>query len=167
MDRVRPIVARFTRRTAGSLVEEKTASFAWHYRMADPEIGEQRARELREALRQELAGEPLEILNGSKVIEVRSAAASKALAVGRLAGGDAPLVVAIGDDRTDEDLFAALPATGVSIHVGPLPSRARYRLRDWRAARQFLRDLAGERSATVASDAAADGPAARVLPQES
>jgi trehalose 6-phosphate synthase/phosphatase len=165
MDRVRPLVASFTRRTAGSLVEEKTASFAWHYRMADPEIGEQRARELREALRQALAGEPLEILNGSKVIEVRSAAASKALAVARLANDEAPLVVALGDDRTDEDLFVALPADGISIHVGPLPSRARYRVRDWRAARQFLRDLAGECSAPRGDSRA--GAAARATPHES
>jgi trehalose 6-phosphate synthase/phosphatase len=141
---IRPLLARLTRETPGSLVEEKTASFAWHYRMADPEMGEQHARELRHAVSDALAGQPVEVLQGSKVIEMRPAGVSKGLVVNALVSARAAaLIVAIGDDRTDEDMFAALPGSGISIHVGPLPSRARYRLRDWRAVRQMLRDLAG------------------------
>ena len=37
------------------------------------------------------------------------------------------LVVAIGDDRTDEDLFAALPPSALAIHVGPEPTMAAIR----------------------------------------
>jgi trehalose 6-phosphate synthase/phosphatase len=33
-----------------------------------------------------------------------------------------------GDDRTDEDLFARLPETAWTVHVGDRPSRARFRL---------------------------------------
>jgi trehalose 6-phosphate synthase/phosphatase len=50
-------------------------------------------------------------------------------------------VLAMGDDQTDEDLFAALPEDGVAVHVGSRPSRARYRLADTTAARAFLADL--------------------------
>jgi trehalose 6-phosphate synthase/phosphatase len=50
----------------------------------------------------------------------------------------------MGDDRTDEDLFAALPADGIAIHVGPTPSRAHYRVRDVKAARAFLDQLVPE-----------------------
>jgi trehalose 6-phosphate synthase/phosphatase len=52
--------------------------------------------------------------------------------------------VAIGDDRTDEDLFAALPDGSVSIHVGPSESRAGLRLPDVAAVRTLLESLAEE-----------------------
>ena len=38
-ERCGPILEEFAARTPGSLVEEKTASLAWHYRTADPEFG--------------------------------------------------------------------------------------------------------------------------------
>jgi trehalose 6-phosphate synthase/phosphatase len=47
----------------------------------------------------------------------------------------------MGDDRTDEDLFAALPEGSISVHVGPAPSRAALRLPDVRAARALLASL--------------------------
>jgi trehalose 6-phosphate synthase/phosphatase len=89
---------------------------------------------------------PVEILPGNRVIEVRPHGVHK----GRIASevcADLPLdtrVVAIGDDRTDEDLFAALPQDAISLHVGPDPSRARFRLADVAAARRFLGWLIGE-----------------------
>ena len=49
--------------------------------------------------------------------------------------------VAIGDDTTDEELFAALPEGGIAIHVGSRPSRARYRLSDVAAVRALLASL--------------------------
>jgi trehalose 6-phosphate synthase/phosphatase len=144
MDRVRPVLLRYVQNTPGSLVEEKTASFAWHYRIADPELGERHARELREELARFLREDPVEILEGSKVIEVRLRGVSKGLVVAALAA-TARTLVAMGDDRTDEDMFAALPPGGLSIHVGPLPTRARVRLKDWRAARGLLQSLAEQR----------------------
>jgi trehalose 6-phosphate synthase/phosphatase len=51
------------------------------------------------------------------------------------------LVVAIGDDTTDEDMFSALPEGGLSVHVGPGTSSARVRLRDVAACRAFLRGI--------------------------
>jgi trehalose 6-phosphate synthase/phosphatase len=142
MARVRPVLEEFTRKTSGSLIEEKTASFAWHYRMVDPELAEQRTRELRDLLGQLLSGEAVEVLNGSKVIEVRPQGATKGLVISRLTADDASVpILAFGDDRTDEDLFAALPPSGLAVHVGPLPSRARIRLGDWRAARDLLKRL--------------------------
>ena len=40
----------------------------------------------------------------------------------------APAILAVGDDRTDEDLFAALPAGAITVRVGPGPSLARVRI---------------------------------------
>jgi trehalose 6-phosphate synthase/phosphatase len=47
-------------------------------------------------------------------------------------------IVAFGDDRTDEEMFAALPRSAVGIHVGPGASLAKYRLRHPAAVRAFL-----------------------------
>ena len=46
--------------------------------------------------------------------------------------------MAIGDDRTDEDLFAALPPEAITIRVGPGLTRARYRLDGIEAVRSLL-----------------------------
>jgi trehalose 6-phosphate synthase/phosphatase len=50
-------------------------------------------------------------------------------------------VLAIGDDRTDEDLFGALPPEAVSIRVGPGQTRARFRLDGVPAVRALLQSL--------------------------
>ena len=50
-------------------------------------------------------------------------------------------MLAIGDDRTDEDLFAAVPADGITVRVGPGPTRARFRLESVAAVRSLLRSL--------------------------
>jgi trehalose 6-phosphate synthase/phosphatase len=50
-------------------------------------------------------------------------------------------VLALGDDRTDEDLFAAVPPGSISVHVGPAASRAELRVRNVTEARAFVRGL--------------------------
>jgi trehalose 6-phosphate synthase/phosphatase len=50
-------------------------------------------------------------------------------------------MLVMGDDRTDEDMFAAALDVAVTVHVGHSTSVARHRLTDWRAARAFLRAL--------------------------
>jgi trehalose 6-phosphate synthase/phosphatase len=138
------ILQDFAARTPGSLVEEKTASLAWHYRAADAEYGASQANELRVHLMQLLSNEPVELLAGDHVIEVRPHGLQK----GRIAlevSASAParaVFVGMGDDRTDEDLFAALPPDGVAIHVGSRPSQAAIWLSDTAAVRRFLRALA-------------------------
>jgi trehalose 6-phosphate synthase/phosphatase len=59
--------------------------------------------------------------------------------IGRLPAG--ALLVAIGDDRTDEDLFAALPPGSLAIHVGPEPTRASIRLSGVPDTRALLRAI--------------------------
>ena len=137
------ILNDFAARTPGSLVEEKTASVAWHFRRADPEYGALQANELTLHLAALLSHAPVEILSGEKVVEVRPHGAHKGRIVGPFVGGMAPgaVLVAMGDDRTDEDLFAAVPAGAVSIHVGPGASAAPLRLASPDDARAFLRGL--------------------------
>lgn len=159
-EKLRPILEVYSRRTPGSFLEEKSAALAWHYRMADPELGQLRANELTHLLRATFANAPLEVLQGEKVVEVRPHGVNKGLVVGpamALAGPEAT-VVAVGDDRTDEDMFAALPPGGIAIRVGAEESRAPYRLEDVAAVRRFLWALLAEASAEEGLRPAPPGP---------
>jgi trehalose 6-phosphate synthase/phosphatase len=145
-DRLRPIgsiLQQFARDTPGSQVEVKSASLAWHYRRADRQFGSRQAHELRMLLGDVLSNQPFEVMEGKKVIEVRLRGVSKALVVRRAEQERNPeaLLVAIGDDRTDEDLFRELPPGSISIGVGSRLSSARFHLDDYRAVRHLLQAL--------------------------
>lgn len=137
------ILREITQRTPGSLVEIKAAALAWHYRMADQETGARRANELRLHLNQLLSNQPVEILAGNRVIEIRPYGVHKGRIVPPL-GPDrqaATTILAVGDDRTDEDLFGALPPEAITIRVGPGTTRARFRLDGVAAVRRVLHSL--------------------------
>jgi trehalose 6-phosphate synthase/phosphatase len=137
------ILRDITARTPGSLTEVKAVALAWHYRMADQDAGARRANELRLHLTQLLSNQPVEILAGNKVIEIRPYGIHK----GRIVPPLPPeklattTVLAIGDDRTDEDLFAALPPDAITIKVGPGATRARFRLDSVPSVRALLQSL--------------------------
>ena len=141
-DRVLAILRDYAERTPGSLVEEKPMGLAWHFRAADPEYGAVQANELQLHLKEMLSNMPVEIVPGEKVVEIRAHGINKGRIVPaiqtRLPGA---LLVAIGDDRTDEDLFAALPPDAVAVHVGTLNSRAGLRLAGVRQVRALLQQL--------------------------
>ncbi len=144
--RARPVLDAFALRVPGSFVEEKTASLAWHYRLVDAEFGALQSRELRLHLAETFAGLPMDILSGDKVVEVRPHGVHKGRVVGEATRGQPPgtLVVAIGDDRTDEDLFAAVPEGGLTLHAGNKPSRATYRVQGPVDVRKLLAALLPE-----------------------
>jgi trehalose 6-phosphate synthase/phosphatase len=144
-ERVLAILEDFAARTPGARVEEKTASVAWHYRMADPEFGAAQANELKLHLAQLLSNAPVELLSGNKVLEIRPHGVHKGGIVEPVLreAPAASAILAMGDDRTDEDMFGALPPHALSVHVGPSASQAMIRLEDVRAARAFLRGLLG------------------------
>jgi trehalose 6-phosphate synthase/phosphatase len=142
-DGVRSLFDEFAACTPGALVEEKSVSIAWHYRAADPVFGERQARQLRLLLNDALQNQPAAVLQGSKVIEVRPSGVHKGRVVEHILRtiSDPARIIAIGDDRTDEEMFAAVPPEGTTIHVGPGPSRASHRLADSAAVRDLLRRI--------------------------
>ncbi len=151
-DRVADLMERFSDRLPGSFVERKEVSVAWHWRRADPEIGGAREAELVEALHALLRGAPLEVLRGKRVVEVRGAGAHKGGAARRWLGRAAyDVVVAAGDDATDEDLFAALPPGAWSLRVGLGESRAGFNVDDPADLRQVLEHPAGPAGGAGAS----------------
>jgi trehalose 6-phosphate synthase/phosphatase len=137
---IRARMDEFVTRTPGARVEQKSASIAWHYRLVEPAMGASEAAALRRELEALIAGRPLEVIEGHKVIEVRQAIVDKGSVIREIAARapQGALVVAIGDDRTDEDMFAALPPGGVAIRVGAGDSSAPYRLDSPTAVRALL-----------------------------
>jgi len=139
-DEARALLERLAARTSGASVEEKTASLAFHYRRVDPELASARLRELRHELADLVRVHRLELLTGSKVLELRVHGVHKGLAI-QSSLSEAPpdaVVVAIGDDKTDEDLFAAVPAGGIAIHVGEGDTDAAYRVASPAEVRELL-----------------------------
>lgn len=138
--RVLPILRDFAARTPGARVEVKESCLAWHYRAAEDEHGERQARELEVHLRELLSNLPVEVIQGAKVLEVRPQGVRKGLVLDDIADAVAAgaFVVAFGDDRTDEDLFAALPRSSVAVRVGDGESVATLRVVDSDAVREIL-----------------------------
>ena len=145
-DKARVIMEEFAARTPGAIVEEKTAALCWHFRQCEPRFAELQERELRLHLAEMFSNQPVEVVRGSKVVELRQFGIHKGLIVSALqaaAPRDA-LLVAVGDDTTDEDMFKHMPADSIGIHVGPLASRAQYRLGGHHAVRALLKEITSD-----------------------
>jgi trehalose 6-phosphate phosphatase len=117
---VAPLPERMRTRLAGArnldpgiVVEDKGYSLALHYRQAPRQEGA--LRELITQARAAFPDESVEVLPGKAMFEVKRPGVSKGEAVHRLMAY-APFSdrqpVFIGDDVTDESVFAALPAMG-------------------------------------------------------
>ena len=142
-EKLLPILEMYADRVSGAFVEEKDFSLVWHYRIADPEQGSAAARELTDHLLVFTASVDLQVLRSSKAIEIRKAGINKGAAVQRwLSKNDFDFVLAIGDDLTDEDMFAVLPEWAYSFRVGVNRTHARFRLRNPAEVLEFLADLA-------------------------
>lgn len=142
-ERVRPILQLYVDRLPGALLEEKEFCLAWHYRRADPEQASLRAKELLDDLAGYTRNIDVQVLQGNKVLEIRSTGVNKASAALEWLAGRAPeIILAVGDDWTDEELFRALPPTAFSVRVGLAQTAARFHLGSHTAVRRLLRDLA-------------------------
>lgn len=139
------ILKRFSSQLVGSFVEEKRHSLAWHYRASEPLLGSLRAQELIDELRPLVGAEHLRILHGSKVVEIADARINKGIAVQQVLAHYAPdCILAVGDDRTDEDMFTVLPETAYTIKVGMSPSTARFNVYDLNAVMGLLKELSSK-----------------------
>lgn len=140
---IRPILELFVGRIPGSLIEEKDFSLVWHYRRAETESASAAARELLDTLSNFSANLHVQVLPGNKTVEVRTMGISKGIFYTQFLG-DTPeeFILAMGDDWTDEDLFAVLPASAYSIKVAQRVSKARFNLNSVSEARSLLTRLA-------------------------
>lgn len=144
-EEIRPIMELYMDRTPGSFIEEKEFSTVWHYRKADPELSSVRARELIDALLHLTANLNLGVLEGSKVIEIKNVGINKGRASLRwISKHDWDFILAVGDDWTDEDIFAVLPESAYSIKVGSSPSKARFNMTSQYEVRDLIKEIMKE-----------------------
>jgi len=145
-EEVHPILESWVDRTPGSFIEEKEYSLVWHYRKANPGLGELRARELINNLSNTIANLNLQVLEGSKVVEVKNTDINKGRAASRWISREKwDFILALGDDWTDEDTFKILPSTAWSIKMGFGASAARFNLSSPSKATSLLRKMVGGR----------------------
>ncbi len=150
LERATAYLAALTDETPGALLEEKSTGLAWHYRLVEPKRAARQIPRLRQELPAVLQNAAVEIFEGHLVVEVRARGISKGLVVRHIVrnGRQRGPVVAHGDDRTDVEIFAALPPSGVAIRVGGGSTTARYALADYRAVRRMLGLLLEAREST-------------------
>ncbi|WP_439152171.1 bifunctional alpha,alpha-trehalose-phosphate synthase (UDP-forming)/trehalose-phosphatase [Winogradskyella sp.] len=142
MENIRPILETFVDRTPGTFIETKNYSLAWHYRTADPELAKIRTLELNTVLTSMVANNGLSILQGNKVIEIKSSNVNKGRVVSRLlTEEDYNFVTIIGDDWTDEYMFEEAPEWAYTIKVGYTKTKARFQIKDPEKVRELLQKL--------------------------
>ncbi|MEO1031918.1 MAG: bifunctional alpha,alpha-trehalose-phosphate synthase (UDP-forming)/trehalose-phosphatase [Bacteroidota bacterium] len=142
MQNISPILETFVDRTPGTFIETKNYSLAWHYRTADPELAKIRTIELNTVLTSMVANNDLSILQGNKVIEIKSSNVNKGRVVSRLLTQDTyDFVTIIGDDWTDEYMFEEAPELAHTIKVGFTKTKAKYQIKDPQQVRELLQKL--------------------------
>jgi trehalose 6-phosphate synthase/phosphatase len=142
-DTVENIMQMFADRMPGALIEEKDYSLAFHFRNCEPDMVAVKLGEVRSALSSAIQSMSLGIQEGNKVLEVKDSRIDKGQSASAfLYKHEYDFVLGVGDDYTDEDLFAVLPSYAASIKIGMDPTNARYRLNSWKSMRVLLRKLA-------------------------
>ena len=141
------VMNQYARRTPGASIEEKSYSLAWHYRKVENGLGDLRAQELTADIKHFVSDRGLQLLQGDKVIEVKSISVNKGRAARRwLEKDEYDFIMAIGDDHTDEDTFKAMPEEAITIKVGSTISAATYYLSSYEEVRKLLREMANASS---------------------
>lgn len=123
----RPVLETYTQRSPGSFIEDKKHTLVWHYRNVETGLGFTRSRELLDNLHHLIRNTGLNIIDGNRVIEIRKTGIDKGSVAHQLAERcPYDFVLAIGDDKTDEDMFLQLPEDAFTVKVGPGQTAAKY-----------------------------------------
>jgi trehalose 6-phosphate synthase/phosphatase len=138
---IRPIMEKYALRTPGAVIEEKASSLVWHYRQSPPYEAQKYTVILRRVLQSIVRDYDLAVYSGNKILEVKDPSVSKAETVQRWLKRSHNFVLAIGDDYTDEDMFAALPDMAYTIKVGRGRTHAKYRLKSADEVKALLQKL--------------------------
>lgn len=145
---VEPILQESVDRIPKSFIERKNDALAWHYRLSATAPATAERKKLLERLRTIAAEWHLNVMCNAKVVEVVPASISKGDAVAPLAtSGKYDIVIATGDDTTDETMFRELPSSAWTFKVGAGDTLARYRLLNPAAMRRLLGNLITESDA--------------------
>lgn len=147
---VEEILKLYTIRTPGSFIEDKGHALTWHYRSSPANFAEFLAHKLFNELEENLQSFPVKVVRGKKIIEVKSVQANKGAFVAHwlnnLTSENKPdIIVALGDDTTDEDMFHALQEqkefVTYCIKVGQSPTVAKYFVHDQTTVTPLLKNI--------------------------
>ncbi len=127
---IRKMMEIYAERTPGAFVEEKENSLVWHYRKSPSYHAQKNMVILKQLLNKSLRGTDLKVHSGHKILEVKPKTANKGVAASELLANHTDFILSIGDDYTDEDMFASLPAYAFTLKVGPGRTNARYRIKN-------------------------------------
>ena len=122
-----PVLQHYTDLTPNAFIEEKQYSLVWHYRQSPPFASQKNLQILHRVLRPLARQFGLELFQGNKILEIKDPGINKGNAVHRWLRREHDFVLVIGDDFTDEDMFAAVPASATTIKVGRGRTIANYR----------------------------------------
>ncbi len=132
---------------AGAALERKTWSIAFHYRMVPTYMKSGLLVQIASIVDPWLEAHPdFEKIPGAEVVEIRPSVAHKANAVAwmrEVLGAESRLLL-VGDDTTDEDMFAAASDVDASVIVAPEPGRvtaAHFRLGSADEVQAFYRGI--------------------------
>ena len=136
---IQPLLEYYVDQTPRTFIEYKNFSLVWHYRKADPDLGLQRAWELKDELRTLTSNLNLEIMDGDKVLEIKYSGINKGrAALNKMGETNYDFIFAVGDDWTDEYTFDALPEKAYTIKVGTKTTKADYYIESVDLVREFL-----------------------------
>lgn len=129
-------------RTPGSFIEEKNSALVWHFRKCEPDLAKLRTQELKDALVMMATNLNLGVYEGNKIVEIKPVSINKGQAARLwLDQSEWSFIFCVGDDYTDEDMFAVLPDSAVSCKIGLGLSKARFRLNSPDQLQVFLKKL--------------------------
>ena len=148
-DQIRPLMQFFVDRCPGSFIEEKKSTLAWHYRNTYTDLGFSKSRELQNSLLQLTTNTSLQVIDGNKVLEVRTVGVDKgATAVNMLSEINPDFVLCVGDDATDEDMFRSFKDRACTIKIGRGNTSAKYTILSQKDVfpflQRFVRSLTSE-----------------------
>ncbi|XP_031277833.1 probable alpha,alpha-trehalose-phosphate synthase [UDP-forming] 9 [Pistacia vera] len=154
-----PVMQLYTETTDGSYIETKKTALVWHHQDAASDFGSCQAKELLDHLESVLANEPVVVMRGHDIVEVKPQGVTKGFAAEKvlssmISNGKVPdFVLCIGDDRSDEDMFESILSYCLSLDappeifdctVGQKPSKARYYLDDITDVHAIIESLGDE-----------------------
>lgn len=123
-----PILENYTKLTPMAEIEQKQYALVWHYRQSPAFASQKNLQILQRVLRPIAQQYGVGIFPGNKILEIKDPEINKGNAVRRWVKHEHDFVLVIGDDVTDEDMFATVPASATSIKVGRGRTIAKYRL---------------------------------------
>ncbi|WP_317163738.1 trehalose-phosphatase [Psychroflexus maritimus] len=113
------VFEKFVDRTPGSSIEKKKFYLAWYHPIVDKELARKSLTEIKTVLNSFIANTDLTMLDGNKVLEVKSTKVSKGRASTQIQKQvNFDEILCFGDDWTDEFMFEDLPEKIHSIRVG-------------------------------------------------